>query len=104
MASEIHKWRHHRGLPQGLHHYREARGAEVDLVVETAERLVLTEVKSGTTVSSSWLGPLLRFREQLVDSGERRAIELRVVHGGDAAQERQGVRLVPWWQVASIDW
>jgi len=104
VASEIYKSRHHRALPPALHHYRETRGAEVDLVLDAPGRLVLTEVKSGATVSSSWFGLLLRFRDRLVSDGEHRPIELRLVHGGDLAAERQGVQLVPWWDIHEHDW
>ncbi len=104
VASEVAKARLHRGLTPNLYHYRETRGAEVDLVLDEAERLILTEVKSGATVASDWLVPLVRLRERLQASGESRSIELRLVHGGDASHERQGVGLIPWWQIHEHPW
>jgi len=104
VAGEVAKARIHRGLRADLFHYRETRGIEVDLVVEAADRIILVEVKSGATVASDWLAPLARLRDEMVAAGEQRAIELRVLYGGDEARQQLGVKVVPWWGVAAERW
>ena len=104
VISEVLKLRIHRGLEARLHHYRERRGAEVDLVLDSADRLVLTEIKSGSTVASDWFGPLLRITESMRATETHRPVEPRVVYGGDRAYERQGVTLIPWWQIGEYEW
>lgn len=104
VAVEIYKSRVHRGLAPCLHHYREARGPEVDIVLDLADRIVLTEVKSGSTLASDWLTPLARLRERLLDAGERRPVELRLVYGGEEAQVRRGVQIVPWRSIREYEW
>lgn len=102
--AEVYKHLVNRAAAHALYHYRETRGAEIDLVVDSGDHLALVEAKSGATVGSDWLQPLVRLRDALVAGGERRSIELYVVYGGDEPYERQGVRIVPWWRVPETPW
>lgn len=78
-------------LPPLLHHFRNANGLEVDLVVEAASgALSGVEFKSGQTLAGDWVQPLHRFA-QLAG-----AAELAVVHGGKLATQRDSVDMVPW--------
>lgn len=104
VVAEITKQRQHRGKRPRLHHYRESRGAEVDLVVDAPERLVLVEIKSGRTIASDWLGPLARLADS-IRSGERhRPVEARLVYGGDEGGERQGLQIIPWNRIHEHEW
>lgn len=74
-----------------LHHFRNAGGLEVDLVLEAAGgALTGVEFKSGQTLAGDWVQPLHRFAKL---SG---AAPLAVVHGGKLASVRDGVQMVPW--------
>ena len=44
------KYRYNRGERSNLHYYRDARGHEVDLLIETGGRLFPVEIKSGATM------------------------------------------------------
>lgn len=93
VACEILKWRLHRGLPASLHHYRESRGFELDLVIDESPTIAI-EVKSGATIVPAWVERLARW------DGGRRVI----VHGGDQRGISRGVELVPWHEVATGTW
>lgn len=67
VAGEVLKHRANEGLAPALHHYREVRGPEVDLVVDDGTRLVLVESKSGATIGSDWLDSLVRLRDGVGD-------------------------------------
>ncbi len=95
-VADMAKKRIHQGRDLRLHHYRDRKGMEVDLVEETAEGLVLVEVKAGRTIHSAMGGTLVRAAEQI---GKGSVAEMRVVHGGDEGQTRHGVRFVPWSDV-----
>ncbi|MCC6847138.1 MAG: ATP-binding protein [Deltaproteobacteria bacterium] len=104
VASEIYKACVHDGSPARLAHYRDAKRLEVDVVVELAEILALVEAKSAATVTTEMLAPLRALSEILRAHREHRDIEARLVHGGDAAGRRSGVRLVPWRDVPKLAW
>ncbi len=97
MVSEALKTRYHHGLPPDLHHVRDHRGREVDVLHADGDRRLAVEVKSGLTVSQSQLTPLHGFRER---SGKD--WELALVYGGTEGRERSGVRLVPWQLAGSL--
>lgn len=104
VASEILKARLHRGQSADLYHLRETRGLELDLVVEAGRRIIAVEVKSGATVAADFFAGLRGFGERLSESDVTLSPELRLVYGGEEAQQRSGVAVVPWSELASLDW
>lgn len=96
VASEILKWRLHRGLPADLHHYRETRGAEIDLLLPIGEAGVAIECKAGRTVQPSFLHHLHRFDAP----GWKRCL----VYGGDTRQMRSDCTVLPWHELPDHDW
>lgn len=104
VAAEVLKARVHRGLAGDLHHFRENRGVEVDLVVETADRLIATEVKSGATLASDSFTGLNRVRDRIEESGLEMETDLRLVFGGDQGQRRTTVEAIPWREVQDHLW
>ncbi|MFP5305824.1 MAG: ATP-binding protein, partial [Gammaproteobacteria bacterium] len=96
VASEIHKWHLHRGLPSDLHHYRETRGAEIDIVIPDGQGGAVVECKSGQTLQADFLRNLQRFG----DGSWSRIL----VYGGDAAQQRSDCTVLPWRALATHRW
>ena len=72
VISEILKHRIHRGIGtstlHGLSFYRDKNGAEVDLLMEQPDRLILLEAKSTETPSKSLLDGARRVRRHFKDS------------------------------------
>lgn len=101
VASELLKQRHHRGLQPVPYHYREVAGLEVDLLLQDGLAMLLAEAKSAQTMDGSFLGPMLEARARL-DPGQGPAWTCALVYGGDQAQLRQGVRVVPWRQIEEL--
>lgn len=104
VASEVTKWRLHRGLPPRMFHYRETRGLEVDLLVEEGERLVAVEAKSAATVAGGFLKPLGRFCTEIRDRQPHLECEARLVYGGATAQQRSTAAIVPWDRIQEHTW
>jgi uncharacterized protein len=104
VASEILKWRVHRGLPAGLFHLRETRGTEIDLLVENGRSLIAVEVKSGRTVGSDFLDALHDFCRQMGTSQPDLRVQPRLVYAGEVAQQRTGAQIVPWSGVHGVGW
>jgi hypothetical protein len=104
VVAEIQKALLHRGQDPRLSHFRDAQGLEVDLVVEAGTRLILGEVKAGATVVPDYFKGLIRLGDLLAKADEHRAVESRVVYGGAGRQTWRGIDVVPWYEVAEIDW
>lgn len=103
VAAEIFKVRAHAGLAASMFHFRDAKGLEVDLVVESDEALLLVEAKSGATVSSDSFIPLDRVAA-LAQHATPKPIEKRIVFGGDRGQARSTVRIVSWKAIDRQSW
>jgi predicted AAA+ superfamily ATPase len=65
VASEILKARAHRGLQPSLSFFRDRRGSEVDLVVETGRSVLAVETRSGQTVAEDFFAGLRSFAAAL---------------------------------------
>ena len=104
VASEIAKHRLHRGIAADLHYFRDHRGTEVDAVLDTGTRIAAVESKSGATVPEDPIRVLRGFAATTAIDPRCPRAELFLVHGGEAAGTREGVRIVPWSAVDRIDW
>ena len=100
VVSEVLKHRTHRGRSGGLSFYRDRNGAELDLVVEEPDHLMLVEAKSAATPSSSLFDGLRRVRPHLQDLRPR--CDAAVVYGGEESQRRSDARFVPWRFIRSV--
>jgi predicted AAA+ superfamily ATPase len=103
VAGEILKARLHRHRPADLYHLRETRGIELDLVVEADGAVIGVEVKSGATVASDFFGGLRTVGERMGGVGPK-GTTLRLVYGGDTAQNRSDVHVVPWREIQECSW
>ena len=104
VVSEVLKWRLHRGLPERMFHLREARGAEVDLLVEEGDRLTAVEVKSGATVVPHFFDALDRLRDEVSVREPHLTFEPRIVYGGEASQHRSAGTVIPWREIHEQTW
>ena len=100
VVSEIVKHRTNRGEAGGLSFYRESNGAEIDLVIDRADRITLVEAKSAETPSSSFFDGVRRVRRHF--SELPRPCEVAVAYGGDQFQQRAEGRLIPWRMLHTV--
>lgn len=104
-ASEILKARVHRGEKGDLFHLREARGAELDLVVESARRTIAAEMKSGATVASEFFRALETFPDRARHANPHLDPVARLIYGGAGPLGRRGgAEVVPWTAIQEVDW
>lgn len=104
VASEVLKARLHRGRPADLFHLREARGLEVDLIVEAERRVLGVEAKSGATLASDFFPPLRGFLARASERLPHLRPEARLVFGGEEGQTRHDVRAIPWSGIQDVAW
>ncbi len=104
VVSEVSKSRLHRGLASRMFHFREAKGLEVDLLIEDGGQLTAVEVKSGETVAADFFRPLVRFGSNLGAKEAHLKYRPRLVYGGEASQRRTDVDVLSWRQLHSRGW
>lgn len=104
VASEIVKHNTHRGNQPTLLHYRESRGAEIDILVQSGMDLIACEVKSGATLHSDFLKHLTTFQARIDTLSPMPNLELRLVYGGDRGQRRSEVDCLGWQQIHDREW
>ena len=96
VVSEMYKRLVHRGMQPHLFHYREARGPEIDLIVEKGRDLLAMEMKSGATINRDFFKNLDRFSDHMSKSDPDRWIDPYLVYGGDDAQKRSNAQILSW--------
>lgn len=98
VISEILKHRIHQGMGtstmHGLSFYRNQHGAEVDLLVEQPNRLILLEVKSTETPSKNPFASIRRIQRHL--EGSVYSCDAAIAYGGEKFQQRTDGKLIPW--------
>lgn len=104
VAGEIYKHHAHRGQQPTLHHYRESRGAEIDIVLQSGNRLIACEAKSGATLHGAFLDHLRLYSERTQSLSPRPEMDLRLVYGGDTRQRRSSVECLGWRQIHEMAW
>lgn len=102
VVSELYKAQVHRGEQPSLHHYRESRGLEMDVLVNLGDRLYAIEAKSAATATPDFFKGFAPFAERVGNTGLPSQIENAVVYGGEASQQRSTARLIAWRDVGEI--
>ncbi|MDY6989174.1 MAG: ATP-binding protein [Thermodesulfobacteriota bacterium] len=102
VISEVHKAFMHSGVQPSLFHYREARGAEVDLLIEQGQGLDAVEIKSGATTTADFFKNLKRFSDRMKGAGQTRRIRSHVVYGGNDSQQRSDAQVLSWRDVQRL--
>ncbi len=95
VVSKVHKRFVHAGRRPRLSFWRDRSGREVDLVLEFGLGAIALECKSGETVHSNALDPLVDWGQMAKDLCQPMAL----VYAGDERYERRGVQLIPWWRL-----
>lgn len=103
VAAEIYKARANRGQEPALSHLREDRGAEVDLVLEGADHVIVIEAKSGATVVPEALANLKRIADRFANAAPAE-VRPRLVYGGDASRTQSEVEVVSWSDIQARSW
>jgi len=93
VVSELVKAFTHRGEMPPLYFWRDRTGHEVDVLIDAGEKLIPLEIKSGTTVNSSFFDGL-RYYMGLGEAVARTGI---LIHGGDDHYARNDVIVLPWF-------
>jgi predicted AAA+ superfamily ATPase len=89
------KYRYHRGKRNNLHFWRDAKGNEVDLVIESGPDVMPVEIKLGATISEDYFKGLRTFFAKLPAPPAKSTL----VYGGTEQQKRNGIDI---WRVNDV--
>ncbi len=104
VVSEVLKARLNRGLPPALHHVRNQKGEEIDLLVDDGLRRNLVEVKAGKTIASEAFRGLKHWQSLIGASASTVETSRLLVYGGTDASRRSDIDVVPWLDLAGHEW
>jgi len=98
VIGEVCKWRFHNRQPLPIFFWREHKGREIDLMIDTGNKVVAVEAKAGATINPDFFRELEYYRN--LASGYLKASFL--VYGGDQQQTRSKSLVVPWRNITTL--
>ena len=76
-----------------LYHWRDATGHEIDVLIDTGDRLIPVEARSGSTIAATACDTI-NWWTSLPANPNRGGV---LVQGGDRSFDFKGVRILPWY-------
>ena len=92
------KYRYNRGLRNNLYFWRDAKGNEVDLLVERGPEVTPIEIKSGATVNRDYFKGLKLFASKLPEPPQ----QMMLVYDGENHQKRSDVTVWPTGDIVKM--
>lgn len=92
------KYRYNRGKRSNLYFWRDAKGNEIDLLMESGAQMTAVEIKAGATISGDWLKGLHAFAARLPAPPKACAL----IYGGTQRQRRNDVTIWHAGEVAEM--
>jgi hypothetical protein len=96
VIADVLKQRFNRGETGKLYFFRDAKGAEVDLLIPTGRQFHAVEIKAGATINPDYFRGLTSFRSSFPDV----VASSHVIYGGPQKQPRSDVTVLPWRSIA----
>ncbi len=92
IISDFHKRAYHKGERPSMYFWRDSNGNEIDLMIDTAGRLELIEIKAGRTINPDYFKGLRNFDKVAKEIVDKKT----VIYGGDQTQVRTDLQVLPW--------
>jgi predicted AAA+ superfamily ATPase len=102
VVAELYKNQLNTGVLQPMYYYRESRGLELDVLIDCENHLKAIEIKSGATLNSDFFKNFPLLPERLVSTQLSATIRNYLIYGGEIAQTRSTVKVVPWAKANAI--
>ncbi len=101
VIGELVKGRYNRALVSNLYFWRDNIGNEIDVLLESGERLRPVEIKSGQTLTRDYLSGLQKWVE-LANAHGAQINTPSLVYGGTDSQIRAGIEVRAWHDITSL--
>lgn len=96
VVSELRKHFLNHGEPAQFYFWRDSNGSEVDLLIETAGKIMPIEIKSGQTINHNFFTGLTRWSTLAGNL----AIHPTLVYGGTEELHHRGIRVLGWQKIS----
>lgn len=93
VCAELYKNFLHRGEPPSLYFWRDARGHEIDFLIDLGKYLIPLEAKSGQTIASDFFNAIHYWQ----DLSGRHNTPAVLIYAGNRRFRREGVTVLPWF-------
>ncbi len=100
--AELYKAQLNAGALRPQYYYRESRGLELDVLIDCTDHLKAIEIKSGATLNSDYFKAFPLLPERLAATTLPTQIRPYLVYGGEAAQTRGDVSVLPWQNLHAL--
>ncbi len=98
VISELIKYRYNKGKRPNVYFWRNHRGNEVDVIIETANKLTPVEIKRGKTINSSFFDGL-SYWNKLSKSNPKDGF---LIYAGDENQKRSIGNVINWKHLTKV--
>ncbi|MBW2257396.1 MAG: DUF4143 domain-containing protein [Deltaproteobacteria bacterium] len=95
VVSELAKRALHAGRDPDLWFWRDARGHEIDVVIDLGSEQIMMEVKSGKTLTRDYFRNIRYLRKTAGES----VLPAALVYGGDRNERRDDTQVTAWWNL-----
>ena len=92
VVTELLKYRFNLGKTDNLYFFRDSKGNEVDIIMESGTQLLPIEIKSGTTITSDFFKGLNYFRKLAGDRVENAWL----IYGGQEKRLQENTVITGW--------
>ncbi|MEA1936975.1 MAG: ATP-binding protein [Patescibacteria group bacterium] len=92
VISEFIKYKYNQGAEPNVYFWRDKIGNEIDLLIETPNKIIPIEIKSGQTINSNYFKGLKYYNNLSQGSGKNSY----VVYGGNLKQLRSEANVLGW--------
>jgi predicted AAA+ superfamily ATPase len=93
IIAELAKTFYNSGMRPSLYFWRDIAGNEIDCLIESGQKLIPVEIKSGTTISGDWLKGIKYFQNLSDTINPENSF---IVYGGFETQKRSECTIVSW--------
>ena len=98
VVSELLKQRFNRARPSNLSFWRDRTGHEVDVLIDTGQRVMPVEIKSSETIAADFFSGIARWQRVAANASGQGWL----VYGGDRRESRSSAEVVPWRRVGDL--
>lgn len=96
--SELIKSRANRFLPLNLHYWRDRSNNEIDCIQEEGNKLIITEIKSSSTINESFF-KAFKYFEQIETQKQK---QYKIIYAGSMTQNRTNCEIKPWNTIENL--
>ncbi len=93
VINEIRKLISHLNLPFDIFYYRENKGIEIDLIIETSLKFHTIEIKSSKTFNKTFLKNLIKFKDRFDKMNTKKTLTQWVLYNGTENFDIQNIKI-----------